>query len=320
MKKKIICLTFILGVFSGSILAESENGGYAGAFLEMAAVARPAGMGGAYLGVSNDAVAQLYNPAGIAGVDRKTFVSSYRLMKLDRKLGFISLLLPTKLQSALAASWLYAGYGDVAERNGSGQELGATLSSGEHDFGITFAKQFSPSFGLGAKLNYYHKSVGEIKANSVGINLGLLLMVDSIMAYGSMETKPVQDVNIGLVLNHLTAKYPWTGNSEQLTATQDDRFPTTVGIGISCRTFKRDLLLAFDMEKNAKQSGKIKFGGEYAVGNNAFIRSGLNDGVLAAGAGFKFDYSFGEFSFDFAWQAERVGEGSDYIFGFQFLF
>jgi len=319
MKKIALILLFLI-LKAQVICAQSEDGGYAGVFLQIPILARPAGMGGAFLAIPNDASAQLYNPAGISTTLKKTFASSYRIMKLDRKLSFVTLAIPTKLQSAIAISWLYAGYGDVTARNSSGQDLGTTISSSEHDFGLTFAKQFTPFLNIGTKLNYYHKKISTLSASSVGINLGVLFTVDSMVAYRKMDNKPVTDINFGLTLNHLAAKYPWAAQTDQLSATQDDKFPFSVGLGASCRTIKRYLLLALDLEKNEKQSTFARFGGEYTLNKNFLLRTGLNRGVLTAGAGFRFVHTKTTLGVDCAWQADRADEGSDFVISMQFTF
>ncbi|UCD18058.1 MAG: PorV/PorQ family protein [Candidatus Zixiibacteriota bacterium] len=317
--RKLISIISLLLVFPWQcVLGEAEDGGYAGAFLKMAVAARPAAMGGAYYGLSDDLPGQLFNPAGLTAITDKTFSSSYRVMQLDRSLGFLSIAFPARLQSTLALGWLYAGYGEVTARNRSGRELGRTISSNEHVFAATFAKQFLPFLGGGVKLNYYYKKLDIIDANSVGINLGALLAVDSLFEYGSMEGKAITDIKIGLVFNNIAAKYPWTTNEywEKYGgrgSAQDDEFPFVLAGGVSCRTFRKSLLVAFDLEKNFEQAVVARFGGEYNITKQFFLRSGLNEGVLTAGFGLLQRLEWFGFSFDYAFSAERADEGSDHI-------
>ena len=109
----ILVPVLLVGLLLSNMVAADENGGYAGAFLKLPVEARPAAMGGAYIGVSDDAAGQLHNPAGIQSIEKKIFTSSYRAMGQGRKLGFLSLILPTRGESALGFSWLYAGYGCI---------------------------------------------------------------------------------------------------------------------------------------------------------------------------------------------------------------
>ncbi|UCD93785.1 MAG: PorV/PorQ family protein [Candidatus Zixiibacteriota bacterium] len=320
MNKKTAVLFAILVLIGFNSGATSEDGGYAGAFLKMTVDAKPAGMGGAYVAVSNEGAGQLHNPAGVQTLTKTVLNSSYRAMKLGRKMGFVSLLFPTRLESALGISWLYAGYGEVERRDGSGYTTGGTISSNEHVFAISFAKRFIPFLGLGTKLNYYHKNVGDVKANSIGVNVGAVLFVDSLYRYGSMEGKFITDINAGLVVNNIAAQYPWETQSEGLSATKTDDFPVVVGLGVSCRALERKLLVAVDAEKNAKQSALVRFGGEYILRDNFLLRAGLNDGTISAGAGFKFDLEKLLLSVDYAFSGDRAGAGEDHIFSFELRF
>jgi len=319
---------FYIGLFfilcSAAVMAESEDGGYAGAFLNMALDARPAAMGGAYIGISDDASGQLYNPAGVAAMRTRSFSSAYRMMKLDRKLGFVSLVLPTRLESSLGISWIYAGYGEVTRRNSSGQDLGSTISSGEHAFAMTFAKQFSPVFSAGTKLNYYYKYLDDISekltASSVGINLGVMMYVDSLFEYGAMEEKAINDIKIGLVLDNLSAQYSWGSGDEGLRAAPDDAFPVSVGLGVSFRAFNRQLLLAVDGEKNLEQDPVFRFGGEYLYRDLMTLRAGLDNGHMTFGTGFPFKIGQADLFINYAFADDRVDEGSDHLFSLQVKF
>ncbi len=310
-------LTILLGIFL--ILCDvnnafaSEDGGYAGAFLKMATEARPAAMGGAYMAVSDDPAGQLHNPAGLHAVTQPVFSSAYRAMKLDRKLSFISIVFPTKLHSAVGLSWIYAGYGDVELRDGSGRATGETISSNEHNFAVTFSKLFTPYLGLGAKINFFYKKHENLTSNSVGVNIGGMLYIDSLFMYGHMEDKLINDIKVGAAINNIAAKYPWDTEGSGLTATAEDKFPVKFDFGASCKAWKRRILIAGDLEKNEKQDMLLRLGGEYNYDSKYFLRTGLNDGSLTAGAGFKFIVNNLAFSLDYAFLGDRVDEGEDHL-------
>jgi hypothetical protein len=332
MKKNLIYINLALLYFASLAVAASESGGYAGAHLKISVEARPAAMGGAYIAISDDAAGQLYNPAGVSAVRQKVFASSYRAMGLDRSIGFISFLLPTKKESALGLSWQFVGSGSVDVRNTSGVNMGTSISSNEHIFSLTFAKQFSPFVGLGTKLNYYmkggssaadeHRSLYDINATSIGINLGTLFYIDSLFEYGSMEGQLFTDIKLGLAFNNLAARYIW-GASEvsDLLAAPEDKFPIIYGGGLSFRTLQRKLLMAVDLEKVEKRPIIAKFGGEFSYNDQFALRAGLNDGVITAGLGYQFKAGIKNILiFNYAFSGERVGEGNDHLFGFHFKF
>lgn len=330
MFKYIFVLSVLLMLSAANLSAETENGGYAGAFVKIPVEARSAGMGGAYIGVSDDAAGQLHNPAGIQSITTKVFTSSYRAMGQDRKLGFLSLAIPTRGESILGFSWLYAGYGEVEGRDNSGYATGEMISSNEHDFAISFAKRFEPFFALGTKLNYYHKKHVDLSVGSIGIDLGALFFIDSLLEYGSMEGKLITDIRGGLAVKHIAAKYIWETEGTGLAPSQTDDFATFIGIGGSCRTLDRKLLIAADLEliaarfpdpdEEAEFEDRItsndmlfQMGGEYSFENKYFLRAGLNDGVLTTGAGFKYKFNSATLMINYAFSGDRVGEGDDHI-------
>ncbi|MEW5924222.1 MAG: PorV/PorQ family protein [Candidatus Zixiibacteriota bacterium] len=331
MKKTAIFISLLLLIGPSVIKAETQ-GGFAGSFLNMPVDARTAAMGGAFNAVSDDGAAVLYNPAGIQTMTDRVFTSSYRAMKMDRKLGFVSLILPTHGESSLGFSWVYAGYGEVDKRNINGQLTGETISSNEHDFAVSFAKRFLPYLAIGTRLNYYTKSLGDLNASSVGVNIGGLLYVDSLFRYGEMEDKIITDITAGLVMKNLAAKYPWESQGTGLAATQSDKFPVSLGIGASCKTLKRKLLIASDLEIQVKtvewdassSEGTIsnketytdsffRIGGEYKAMDNLMIRTGLNNGVFTAGAGFVFVFSSSTLQFNYAFSGDKADEGEDHV-------
>ncbi|MFH2036121.1 MAG: PorV/PorQ family protein [Candidatus Zixiibacteriota bacterium] len=319
MKNKNLIIILVFSLLAISAFGADGDGGYAGAFLKVPVEARPTGMGGAYIGVSNDAAGQLFNPAGIISIDKTVFSSSYRFMTLDRSLGFLSIVTPARLSSVIGFSWLYAGYGEVEERDGK-IPTGSMISSSEHAFAISFAKLFLPALSIGTKLNYYHKNIAGINTFTLGFNLGATVFIDSLFRYASMEGRLFNDITAGVVFSNIAAKYSWDQEATGLNRAADDIFPRKLGFGISGKTLDRKLLLAADLEKNFEQSMIFRIGGEYLVHKTFLVRTGLNDGIFTAGLGFKFQLKRLSMAIDYAFSDDRVGEGEDHIFSLNINF
>ncbi len=319
--KKIIVLFGIFLLTAGLAAADDEDGGYAGAFLRVPLQPRAAAMGGAYIGLSDDAAGQLFNPAGLTGVTKLDFSSAYRVMKLDRKLGYVSFVIPTNLESAIGINWTYASSGSVERRSNSGYLQGGSLSSDDHAFSVTFAKQFLPFLGTGARLVYLYKKFDDISGNSIGINLGIMISVDSLFEYGSMEERPINDIKVGIVAQNLAAKYSWNQESVGLDTDTDDAVPVEMGLGISFHTLNRTLLIAMDGRKNDKQAFVFRAGAEYPVHDRVDLRAGFDDGILTAGLGFHWPVNPGTMvNIDYAFSTDRADEGSEHIFGLSIRF
>jgi len=321
----ITILTLIL--MSTMVMAEDGDGGYAASFLQVPIGARPTSMGGAYLAVSDDGSGVLFNPAGLAGLPKKLFGTSYRVMQLDRKLGYITALFPAKNQATIGVHWLYAGSGSVAMRDINGRKIGEDFSQNNHAFSVVFAKRFENYLSVGAKLNYYLSTIPEVTANSIGIDFGLMLYVGQFFDREKREDLPVQDIQVGLTVKNLGMKYPW--NSEKFNQIyssdtrgyeQDDKVPVEVGLGAAARFINKKLLLAVDVLKNEEQSAELHSGAEFFVKPEFALRAGFGDKRFTVGTGYVFNIGHQVLAVDYAFSTDKADEGSEHIFSFDLLF
>jgi hypothetical protein len=330
MQKLLGILSLVLLTLgSGLATAADGDGGYAGAFFQVPIGARPTGMGGAYRAISDDGAGVLFNPAGMAGLQKKTFATSYRAMKLDRKLGYATLLFPAAGNSAIGVHWLYANSGSVARRNNDGDLIGDDLTMHSHDFAIVFAKRFEDFVSVGVKMNYLASRFAEMSTYTVGIDVGALVYVDHIWGRENQVKLPLEDLRIGLTLKYLDADFNW--NNEEyvlryidgesgLGTEQMDVVPSEFGAGISGRLFDRHLVLASDLVINTEQSAAIHAGAEYFVRPETAVRAGFSNGRLTAGAGHVFKIGKQLLAVDYAFSTDKADEGSEHIFSFDFLF
>ncbi|MCK4607089.1 MAG: hypothetical protein KAU35_07330 [candidate division Zixibacteria bacterium] len=321
-------LGFVLAVSSGLPAADGD-GGYAGAFMQIPIGARPTAMGGAYLSISDDGAGALYNPAGVATIKQPLLATAYRLMNLDRSLGYAALMLPAKGNSTLGLLWRYAGSGSVMARSHDGDPLGNELSHENHEFSVVFAKRFEHFFSAGVKMYYLHSSFAEMQASSVGFDMGLVLYMDRLLfSRESTARIPVKDVRVGLVLKHLQAKYIW--NNEDyvrryiagggMGSEQQDPIPLEYGIGVSGRFLERKLVLVSDLIITGEQGAALHTGLEYYVKPIIAVRSGFSDGRFVTGAGYVFKLGSRALAIDYAFSTDRADEGSEHIFSFDLLF
>ena len=117
MTRYILSFLFLIALCTASVSAADGDGGYAGSYLQVPIGARPTAMGGAYIAVSNDGAGALYNPAGLCEIKKLMFSSSYRAMQLDRKLGYVGLMIPVEGDASIGLQWIYAGSGSVTARD-----------------------------------------------------------------------------------------------------------------------------------------------------------------------------------------------------------
>jgi len=329
MKLRHICILVILVALLGSSLPAAEgDGGYAGAFFQIPIGARPTALGGAYLAISDDGAGPLFNPAGLADLKRPLFASSYRVLALDRTLGYVTLIFPAKGESAIGVNWLYAGSGDITVRDQRGIDLGRQLSYNSHVFSALFAKKFEDYLSAGLNAKYLHATFAEMTAFTVSFDFGLMLYINQFFSRETRDLLPVQDIRVGLTVKHLAAEYSWNNRNyitqyrdpAALSTNQDDAVPLEIGLGGSARFFERKLLVAVDVRKNKKQDPFFHAGAEYLVSPEFAIRGGFSDGRFTAGTGYIFDVANHVLAIDYAFSTDKVDEGSEHIFSLDILF
>ncbi|RKX26864.1 MAG: hypothetical protein DRP45_02410 [Candidatus Zixiibacteriota bacterium] len=327
MRKIVLVTLFLIAAGCLSVHAAEADGGYAGAFLQVPAGARPTAMGGAYLAVSDDGAAPLFNPAGLANLQRPLFGTSYRVMQLDRVLGYATIAFPIQGQSALGVHWLYAGSGSVEARDSDGYPLGWDINQANHQFAIVFAKRFERYLALGTNICYLHSAMADMTAFSVGFDFGAILYVDQLVDRSKRDQMPVRDIKIGLTMKNISKRYKWHNgdyNSEHtanrnLDREIEDKVPLEIGIGVSARFLERKLLLASDLLKNLEQTPEFHAGAEYFLRPEFALRAGFSDGRMTAGTGYLFKIGKHLLAINYAFTTDKADEGSEHIFSFDLL-
>ncbi len=312
---------------AATALGGAGDGGYAAPWLQVPVGARPTAMGGAYLAISDDGAAPLFNPAGLARLKRPMLSSSYRAMKLGRKLSYVTALSPVRGESTLGAQWLYAGSGAVEARDGDGYLEGRDISMNAHHFVIVFSKLIAPYVSAGVNLNYILLDMPELDANAVGFDFGLMVYVEQMFNREKRDQLPVRDIQIGITAKNFSKEFNWVSNkynakytTSDIGTAQDDTVPIEVGLGISARFLERRLLAALDLLKNEKQGALVHTGAEYFVRPEFMLRAGYSDGRLTAGTGYIFQVGDNSLAIDYAFSTDKVAEGSDHIFSIDLLF
>jgi len=321
----VILLLIAVWISPGN--AEEADGGYAGAFFQVPLGARPTAMGGAYLAVSNDGAAPLYNPAGLANLPRPLFASSYRVMRLDRTLGYVVFMHPVENRAVIGVHWLYAGSGSVEARDTDGDLLGREISFNNHQFAVVFAKRFERYLSFGVNLNYLYARMPEISAASVGFDIGLMFYLDQLMDREKRADFPVRDMQVGVTMKHISKTYSWNAEKYNMLYStdhtgyeQDDKVPIEFGLGMAARFMERRLLIAVDVLKNEKQNSFLHAGAEFYYEEQLALRTGYSNGCFTAGTGYLFRLGKQVLLIDYAFTTDRADEGSEHIFSFDLQF
>ena len=309
---KLISGLVLIALTFASAHAESEDGGYAGSFLNYDLSAEAFGMGGAFTAVASGSAGVRYNPAGISDARHLHAGFTYSKLTWDRRLNYAEVILPLPKRAVMGISWINAGVSDVKERNSSGQILG-DLKNDQNSFNLTFGRRVVEQVAVGVNVRYVQYNLANLLTSSMGIDFGLMghFMDD--------------DLTAGIRVANIASKYSWdTGNYYELTgSTYDEKFPIVFRLGAAYKFLEKSVTAAADFEKDDKSDGKIHLGTEYWYFKDdvekytdeysgeaktkpiklEFLsgRVGYNDGRFTFGAGIrqrvgklflKFDYGF----------------------------
>ncbi len=209
---------------------------------------RPLSMGGAFTAVADDANAITWNPAGLPGLRRTEFTSTYAdLYAMGITQSYLGFVRPFSDRIAIGLDWSSVGFDD--------KELAYSENK------LNFAMGFQPHkiFSLGFTLKYLMRDMllddaSYGKGTGVGYDAGLLI-------------QPRKNLKLGLGL------YDLNGTSISY---KDKTSETVLGqafkLGISYMPIN-ELTVAADF------GDRIQVGAEYVLGSRISFRGGIQKGI-----------------------------------------
>jgi outer membrane protein OmpA-like peptidoglycan-associated protein len=288
-KGLLVMALILVGVLAGGVVdaqAANSSSNRLAPYLRMGTGARALGMGGAFVGVADDATAAYWNPAGLAWTSGWEVTGMYSAgMNVDRSFNYVGVSHATDMM-AYALQWVSAGMSDIPQRDIDGGYHGDFKFS-DNAFSLSLAKGFDmASVGITGK--FLRESVGadiatDDAVNGFGLDLGLGLVLSDY-------------VRVGASVANIAGKLGSVDNVNTI--------PATLRAGVALMPLE-GLTTAFDVEKTRDEEDYIfHAGGEYALAFNddlgAALRIGLNHDRFAGGIGLRYDF----FTFDYAYVVE----------------
>ena len=156
---------------------ESNKAGTSAAqFLKIGVGARAMGMGGATVGIVDDASAAYWNPAGLAGVQSFTLIGTHTRWFADITHQYFGVVLPVGDDHRIGASATVLSMGDIEittedEPRGTGNFYSAT----DVAVGISYSGRLVEFFSFGATFKFINQSIYNESASAVAVDLGTVL-------------------------------------------------------------------------------------------------------------------------------------------------
>lgn len=280
----------LLLVCATSIRAQSAVGFD---FLRTLVGARPSGMAGAFVAMPGDIHNLVYNPAGLAALNKRQGTLTYLNDLLDFQSGFLAYAQPF-YKGTLAVGLHFYDYGTFEGKDESNQDIGEfganslTISAG-------YARSLVTNLSGGASAKFIRFQIDEFSETAVAGDFGLIYSF------------PAQMLNVGVgVFNFGTTTSAFIETKDEL--------PLSFQLGASKKLEHLPLLVSGALVKFKDDGIDFRVGGEFTITEQLFIRLGYNSVGMdqkvdtskdrlagaAFGVGFKvnsfnLDYSFSSF-------------------------
>ena len=300
-----------------SLSFAADYAGYSGAFLRMGTSARSLAMGSGFTAEIDQGFSAYHNPASVAFLNKRQLAFSHHALNLDRRLMMSSISTGLPPTAGLGVAWVSSGVDNIQGRSTSGYKT-QILSTSEDAIFISFAQRITPWLALGINVKILNHQLpmneSELAGKGTGFDIGFMVLPEEKLRFAFM----IQDLN---------TNYHWnTGQVfEGEGRVYKESFPTMYRLGTTF-TFQR-IYFVGDIGVVANQDDilgmTMRFGGEYHLSENYFIRGGFGNSRFSLGAGLNFTFlNLNDAFFDYAVVIEphSVSQGMIHVFTYAFNF
>lgn len=300
--------------WAGAANIFEKVGTFDGQFLKIGVGARAAAMGGAFVGVADDASAVFWNPAGIARLDPDKSELAFNHANWPAELKFDQIgyvfhvgRIPGAFSVHVRALTMDPMVETTAYQPDPNLGTGETFDAGLLTAGVTYARSFTDKFSAGITANMIHEGLAEFSQQTFAFDIGTLYDVGTL------------GMRIGMAISNM--------GSEIRFIERDARIPAIFRVGTSATMLQSaDQLLigSFEFSHPPDNSERLNVGAEYSFRRFVFLRGGYNINYdtegLAGGAGFRFPVSIaGQADLDYAY-TDMKELGGAHRFSLRFVF
>lgn len=322
MKFKLILLYLFfvsISVVQAQILptfGNSRTGGSGMQFLKIAPDARSAAMGGAVVGLVNDASAMYWNPAGITSIDTGKVTTQFSHTRWfgNSQVNYGAVAFKAGKLSYVGVNVLSLGFNETKETtefepNGTGRNV----LMGSTSIGVTFAKILTNNFSFGIQTKFAQEVIANVSVNNILFDLGLTYNIG------------IKNARFGVTFTNFGVNVAPSGNVTILNLNgeiQKNEFTSISAPAIFRLGFAIDpisnkthvLTTAAQLNHPTDNNETVGLGLEYSWKKILIARSGWEFGLDEAnnfpslGFGFKLPTNFGNFGIDYGLVSKsRIG-------------
>ena len=182
MKKRSLLLAIGLLVSVCATAQEStpsELGTSMANFLKIGVGARSAGMGDAYVALSNDVSCLYWNPGGLANLEANEVMVNTTNWLVDTRLYFLATSINLGSLGTVGLSLNTFSSGDILEttvEQPSG--TGRFFTASDLSAGISYSRKVSETFSAGVTFKFIHESLDRSSASTFAVDVGSVFVTD----------------------------------------------------------------------------------------------------------------------------------------------
>jgi hypothetical protein len=259
-------LALIFAAAGNARAASSQDGGAPGNWLSGYAGARTLGLGGAFVATADDALGMLWNPAGMAFMDRNQLLFENARLFEDTSYNSLGFVVPGSWLPSFGVSMVSLHSGDFERTNDVNDALG-TFHEGETAYLFSMARGVGRRFAVGANLKFVQQTVEDFSAGGFGADLGAIAQVTPTLRVGLS----------GLNLSGPSVKL------RDVTET----YPASVRLGAALTMFDGRGLVSAELDNGSGLGTQVHGGAEYWVQPVFALRVGYDDTRAAGGMSYR---------------------------------
>lgn len=261
LKSLILILALVIPV---ALFGQAKTGTTAMTFLKIDVTARANAMGGAFIGLADDASTLFYNPAGMIKLDQPEFTLSHTLYLAETQLSYAGLVIPLKeMNAAMGFQSTYWTSGDMDEtRPDFPTGTGRTFQAYDLMLGASYAQMLTTKFYVGGTVKFLSEGLADEQVYNFAGDVG---------TYYDTQWR---SLIFGMSIRNFggTVKY----------VNEEADIPMTFQFGVSFEAYNDDvnkLTTLIEAGHPADNNEFIIFGLEYSFEDIFFLRFGryIND-------------------------------------------
>jgi hypothetical protein len=299
--------TFWALLLLGSLAWAGGKGGANGAaFLKVGAGARAAALGDAFTSVADDAYATVWNPAGLARMERPEIAGTHTQWIQSGRHDVLVGAYPTSV-GTFGVSAVTLSFENIEKRTEDTDTPDGTFRSLDAAYGLSYGHTLGNRLDVGAGVTYVRQTLDGVSA---GAPTGTL---------GALWRTPISFLTVGAAVRNIGGSITFVEEGDPL--------PMTAALGATGRFMKKRLLLT--VETRQVQNEDIAYGAgvevspplsKDAVGHlRAGYRSERQNTEDASGITLGLGVGFPHWGFDLSWAPYGVlGDTFRYAFRYQF--